>query len=83
LVIVGFAGEIGGSSSPENASPARTDGEGFAEGANIRRQSRVHPANALRTTRSTSVRIAQHKAFPLSPVVSGEAAVSDEVLGLE
>jgi hypothetical protein len=37
----------------ENASPARTDGERIAEGANIRRQSRSYFANALMTTRST------------------------------
>jgi hypothetical protein len=32
----------------ENASLARTDDETIAEGANIRRQSRIHFANALR-----------------------------------
>ena len=44
---------LGGSASPENASPARTDGERIAEGANIRRQGRSYFANSLRTTPST------------------------------
>jgi len=42
---------LGGSTSPENASPARTDGKGIAEGANVRRQSRNVFANALRNRR--------------------------------
>src|SRR4030095_4666129 len=43
----------GGPASPENASPARTDGRGNAEGANIRRRGRNFLADALSTTRST------------------------------
>src|SRR5882724_4800822 len=43
------------SASPENASPARTDSRGNAEGANIRRQGLNFLANALRTTRSTKI----------------------------
>ena len=41
----------GGSASPENASPARTDGKRNAEGASSRRQSRGLFANALRSRR--------------------------------
>jgi hypothetical protein len=43
----------GGSTSPENASPARTDGYRVAEGASYRRHAAIAFANALRTTRST------------------------------
>jgi hypothetical protein len=38
---------MGGSASPED------DGKLIAEGAHIRRQSRIYFANALKTTRST------------------------------
>jgi hypothetical protein len=47
LVVVAGVSPAGGSASPKNASPARTDG------IYVRRHSRDYFANALRTTRST------------------------------
>jgi hypothetical protein len=47
LVVVAGVSPAGGSASPKNASPARTDG------IYVRRDSRDYFANALRTTRST------------------------------
>jgi len=38
---------LGGSASPENASPARTDGKQIAGGANIRRRNRSEVDNAF------------------------------------